>query len=139
VRPILPGGRWHLAPDPLVAQLRQAAAPSPDQQHLIAHRQLRTMNSQLRNLTTTGVLVHPTMIAGLGGDGAEVEVRSAHGATRGPVRGDERVPPGAVAIPHGWDGPDVSALTSADQDVDPLTGMVRQSALPVEVRVVGAR
>jgi anaerobic selenocysteine-containing dehydrogenase len=138
VRRILPGGRWQLAPQPLVAQLASAVAERPlGPLQLIAHRQLRTMNSQLRNLTGTGVFVHPTLVAGVGGDGAEVEVRSAHGTTRGPVRSDERVPPGAVAIPHGWSAPDVSALTSADEDVDPLTGMVRQSAIPVELVAVG--
>jgi hypothetical protein len=44
------------------------------------------------------------------------------------------MPAGAVGIPHGWGAPDVSALTSAEADIDPLTGMVRQSAIPVEIR-----
>ena len=96
------------------------------------------MNSQLRNIATVAVLVHPAAAAELGGDGTEVEVRSANGATRGIVRGDDRVPPGTVAIPHGWAAPNVSNLTSADDDIDPLTGMVTQSAIPVEVSPVGA-
>jgi len=40
-----------------------------------------------------------------------------------------------VAIAHGWGSPNVSALTSAEADVDPLTGMVRQGGVPVEVRL----
>lgn len=130
VRRVLPGGRWQLAPAPLVAQLREASVPEGGFQ-LIAMRQLRTMNSQLRDLADVAVLVHPTVAARLGD---EVEVRSAAGVVRGPVRGDERVPPGAVAIPHGWSSPNVSGLTSGEDDVDPLTGMVRQTAIPVEIR-----
>jgi hypothetical protein len=44
-----------------------------------------------------------------------------------------------VAIPHGWSAPNVSELTSAETDIDPLTGMVRQSAMPAEIRPVKAR
>ena len=54
----------------------------------------------------------------------------------GTVRGDERIPLGVVSIPHGWSAPNVSELTSAEDDVDPLTGMVRQSAIPADIRPV---
>lgn len=143
VRSILPGGRWQLAPPPLVTQLRaQLAAPpaapaSPARAlQLIAHRQLRTMNSQLRELTSAAVFVSAADAADAGGDGAIVEVRTAHGSSTGVLRVDERVPRGVVALPHGWPEPDASALTSADVDVDPLTGMVRQSAIPVTLHAV---
>ncbi len=82
------------------------------------------MNSQLRELEDCVVLVHPTKAAALGGDGTEVEVRAAHGRIRGIVRGDEHLSPDAVTIPHGWPAPNVSGLTSAEHDIDPLTGMV---------------
>ncbi len=133
IRSILPSGRWQLAPTALVAQLAACVPPPSGPFLLIAHRQLRTMNSQLRTLAEVAIHVHPGALADLGGDGAEVEVRSAHGAVRGTVRGDERMPPGAVTIPHGWCSPNVSGLTSADVEVDPLTGMVTQSAIPVEI------
>jgi anaerobic selenocysteine-containing dehydrogenase len=135
VRRMIPGGRWQLAPQALLAQLSAAVPPPSDGLQLIAHRQLRTMNSQLRNLAGTAVLVHPATAADLGGDGIEVEVRTSNAVVRGLLHADERVPPGAVAIPHGWAAPNVSALTSAD-DVDPLTGMVTQSAVPVEIRPI---
>jgi anaerobic selenocysteine-containing dehydrogenase len=131
VRRILPGGRWRLAPEPLLAQLDAAlAAPVVGGMQLIAQRQLRTMNSQLRELADVAVLVHPSIAAELG---EVAEVRSAAGSVVGPVRGDDRVPPGAVAIPHGWSHPNVSGLTDGD-DLDPLTGMVHQTAVPVEIR-----
>jgi anaerobic selenocysteine-containing dehydrogenase len=134
VRRLLPEGRWRLAPEPLLAQLAEAEPAAPQQLQLIAHRQLRTMNSQLRELTDTAVMVSPSRAVDLGGDGTEVEVRVAGRVVSGTVRGDARIPQGVVAIPHGWAAPNVSELTSADADVDPLTGMVRQSAIPAEIR-----
>ena len=140
-RQILPEGRWRLAPSQLVSQLAEAhvselGASGPASLQLIAHRQLRTMNSQLRNLAETAVLVHVSQAEALGGDGTEVEVRTIGRSVRGIVKGDEHVPPGAVTIPHGWSTPNVSELTSAESDIDPLTGMVWQSAIPVEIRAV---
>ncbi len=134
VRKLLPEGRWQLAPKPLVQQLLTALAPASGQLQLIAHRQLGTMNSQLRELEECAVHVHPAKAAELGGDGTEVEVRAAHGSIRGIVRSDEHLPPDAVTVPHGWPAPNVSGLTSGENDIDPLTGMVRQSAIPVEIR-----
>jgi anaerobic selenocysteine-containing dehydrogenase len=140
VRGLLPDGRWRLAPQALVTQLAEAiptAAPGPvEQLQLIAHRQLRTMNSQLRNLTDTAVMVAPGQAAELGGDGTRVEVRVAGRVVSGVVRGDPRIPPGVMSIPHGWAAPNVSELTSAQADIDPLTGMVRQSAIPAEIRAL---
>jgi anaerobic selenocysteine-containing dehydrogenase len=140
-RQILPEGRWRLAPSQLISQLAEARAsglgpPDSATLQLIAHRQLRTMNSQLRNLAETAVRVDVSKAEALGGDGTEVEVRASGRSVRGIVKGDEHVPPGAVTIPHGWSAPNVSELTSAESDVDPLTGMVRQSAIPVEIRAV---
>lgn len=134
VRRLLPGGRWQLAPKPLVDQLVSAVAPARGRVHLIAHRQLGTMNSQLRELAEVAVLVHPSRAGELGGDGSTVDVRTSNGSVRGILRSDENMPADAVAIPHGWAAPNVSGLTSAEDDIDPLTGMVRQSAIPVELR-----
>ena len=53
---------------------------------------------------------------------------------RARARPRARLHPRAVAVAHGWGAPNVSALTSADEDVDPLTGMVRQGGVPVELR-----
>ena len=38
-----------------------------------------------------------------------------------------------MSIPHGWADPNVCTLTTAEVDVDPLTGMVWQSGLPVQL------
>jgi len=39
-----------------------------------------------------------------------------------------------VSLTHGWIATNVSRLTSVTDAVDPLTGMVCQSAIPVELR-----
>jgi anaerobic selenocysteine-containing dehydrogenase len=146
---LLPDGRWRLAPPALVAQLAElgslaeATTRVPAPLVLTPRRQLRTMNSQLRDVGArrerAEVLLHPADAAELGGgtgvvDGDLVEVASAHGALVGVARVDERGPRGAVSLTHGWDRPNVGRLTSSEQGVDPLTGMVWQSGLPVEVR-----
>jgi anaerobic selenocysteine-containing dehydrogenase len=138
VHRLLPGGKWRLAPAPLLAQLAEAVPDPPTGLQLIAHRQLETMNSQLRELTDTAVMVAPARAAELGGDGTDVEVRVAGRVVTGKVRADKRIPVDVVAIPHGWSTPNVSDLTSGDDDIDPLTGMVRQSAIAAEIRPLHA-
>ena len=113
---------------------------------LIPHRQLRKMNSQLRDVAAPGgrvdeiaVRLHPADAAEHKiDDGAPVVVRSAHGSTCGQARIDSTITRGAVAIAHGWASPNSCDLTSADHDIDPLTGMVHQSGVPVTVTPVHA-
>ncbi len=146
---LLPEGKWRLAPTALVAQLdglaadlATALADRPAPLVLTPRRQLRTMNSQLRDVGArrerAEVLLHPAdaaVVGGVGvGDGELVEVVSAHGTLTGAVRVDEHTGRGTVSLTHGWDRPNVGRLTSSEQGVDPLTGMVWQSGLPVEVR-----
>jgi anaerobic selenocysteine-containing dehydrogenase len=141
---VLPAGRWRLAPAPLVAQLAEVEAARRAQGTgtvLVPRRQMRTMNSQLRDVAAPGgeppsptVLLHPDDAATIGArDGDRVVVRSAHGETAGPLVASDEVVRGVVSISHGWSDLDVCRLTSADDDIDPLTGMVLQSGVPVEV------
>ena len=67
----------------------------------------------------------------LGPDGTAVTVTSQWGSVTGELRSDDRLHPEAVALAHGWGDVNVSRLTSADEDIDPLTGMVLQSGVPV--------
>ena len=139
---VLPDRRLRVAPAPLLALLDTVErAPESESLVLIPHRQLRKMNSQLRDVTAPGgrvddvtVRVHPDDAAERGVvDGETVEVRSAHGATRGQARVDSTITRGAVAIAHGWAAPNACDLTSAEHDIDPLTGMVHQSGVAVTV------
>jgi anaerobic selenocysteine-containing dehydrogenase len=148
---VLPPGGWRLAPAGLIAQLEEhvevlSGAPGGEVRTsgggsrlvLVPHRQMATMNSQLRDITAPGarpasvaVLAHPSVVEALGGPGTPVSVRSPWGTLVAPLRVDDRLHPEAVAVAHGWDHPNVSALTSATEAIDPLTGMVLQSGVPV--------
>ena len=48
---------------------------------------------------------------------------------------DPTIRRGAVSVPHGHHGANVNALTDKD-DIDPVTGMVRYSGVPVIVEPV---
>lgn len=147
---VLPEGGWRLGAEPLVAQLTahlaDATDPATDADGLvlIPHRQLRTMNSQLRDIAAPGarlesvtVRAHPSVAAGLGPDGTPVTVTSAWGSLTGPLLADDRLHPTAVTVTHGWGVVNVSRLTSAEESIDPLTGMVQQSGVPVRVTPSG--
>ena len=63
-------------------------------------------------------------------DGDQVVVTSATGSVTGTAFVTDVIRAGAVSVPHGWADPCVNTLVS-DRDVDPLTGMPRQSGTPV--------
>ena len=128
---------FDLAPPELVAELDRVHPPAP--LVLVPRRQGRHLNSwfppaELRQ-DHPGVLVHPTDAADAGlADGQRVRVRSAAGAVEGTITVDHQLARGAVSIPHGFGsplGPNVAALISSTFDIDPLTGMARQSGVPV--------
>lgn len=138
---LLPDGRWRVAPELLVRQLDELGPPPP--LVLVPRRQLGHLNSQLRGVaarTVRGdrlpdVLVHPADAKAAGiADGDAVEVRSATGSLVGTARVGDGIRRGAVSVPHGYAQPNVGSLTSGRTGVDPLTGMVLQSGLAVELR-----
>lgn len=138
---LLPEGRWKLAPTVLVVQLGGCTDPPP--LVLVPRRQLRHLNSQLRDGSgPTGqqrdaptALVHPADAAEAGvADGDRAELVSAVGRLRITVAVDDEIRRGAVSVPHGFAAPNVSVLTSGRAGVDPLTGMVLQSGIPVSLR-----
>lgn len=78
--------------------------------------------------------MHPADAAERGlRDGEPVVVTSETGTLEGPLLVNERVGRGSVTVPHGIEDLNVNQLTSMTFGVDPLTGMVQLSALPVEV------
>ena len=128
---------FDLAPPELVAEL--APSSEPGELVLVPRRQVRHLNSWFpppgARTDDPAVLLHPADGARVGVDeGRRVVVRTASGAVEGIVHLDDGIIPGAVSIPHGFDGPrgtNVSYLISTTAALDSLTGMVRQSGLPV--------
>ena len=108
---------------------------------MVSGRQLRKMNSALRETHAPGehvdeaaIFLHPSDAAAAGvAEGTTVRVRSAAGELTGRARTDESIRQGAVWVPHGWPELNVGRLTSERLDVDPLTGMVVQTGLPVSI------
>ena len=152
---VLPEGRWRVAPRTLVDDLARvergwtpAGSPTDDgadELVLVPRRLLRTLNSQLRDVSPRGgrveapvLLVHPDDAAARRLQaGAEAVVESAHGRVVATVALDETLRPGVVSLPHGFAEPAIGALTSGRTDADPLTGMVLQSGLRVRLRPAG--
>jgi anaerobic selenocysteine-containing dehydrogenase len=135
-RNVLPGGRWNLAPEPLVRQLETLEDTPP--LVMIPRRLLRRTNSYVRDLAETqvrepaNVLIHPADAADAGVlDGRDVVVESEFGTMRGVAKVDASIRRGAVAIPHGWASSNPSDLLSATERIDPLTGMPTYCAIPV--------
>jgi len=139
-RNLLPEGRWRLAPEALVAELATLVDQQPAPLVLIPRRQLRHMNAQLRDgaagavrADRPDVLLHPDDARPAGvRSGDLVTVSSAHGSVTGVACLSGELRSGTVSIPHGFAEPNVSRLT-ASGDADRLSGMTRQSGIPVTV------
>jgi anaerobic selenocysteine-containing dehydrogenase len=135
----LPGRRWQIAPDDLVAEFGRISEPPP--LVLTPRRQKRHINSFLVDiagpsgvLDTPLVLMHPTDARrNHVGDGAEVVVATTTQSVvmRASVTGD--IAPGSISVPHGYASHNVNVLTNAN-DVDLTSGMPLYCGVPVTVR-----
>jgi anaerobic selenocysteine-containing dehydrogenase len=126
---------FDLAPPELVGELDRVLPTAP--LVLIPRRQGHHLNSWfppagLRQDRPV-LLVHPADAAESGlVDGSRARVTSAAGTLAATVTVDDAIARGHVSVPHGF-GPAVGALISSALDVDPLTGMTRQSGVPVRL------
>lgn len=139
---VLPGGRWRVAPPPLVEQLEalgeRARDPATTPLVAIPRRAPRRMNSTLHDVARgdddSALWVHPSSAPGVT-DGDEVELSSRAGTIRARARVTTDIREGVVSVPHGLAAQNVALLTSTDDDaVDPLSGMVTQSGFAVSLR-----
>ena len=62
-----------------------------------------------------------------------MRVTSAHGQLVGIAATTEHIDPDAVAISHGFVEAAVNRLTSTNEDVDPLSGQIAQTGIPVRI------
>ncbi len=158
VEPAKPGaeGRFQLAPPGVLEELDDVIAePLEDgfSHRLISRRLKHVYNSSGRHLdsvrqkgTTNPAFMNPADLLALGmANGEIVEIRSAHGAILGVIEAAADVPSGVVSMAHAWGDPSLdpkevrevgsstNALVSNETDFDPISGMARQSAIPVNV------
>lgn len=156
-------GRLDLAPAPLLAQTRRLELDfsmeleQRDRLRLITRRHVSTHNSWTHNFEafvagerqTNYLYMHPHDAERLGlADKQLVDVHSDTGVVRLPLWLLEDLMPGTVALPHGWGhqatqqqvarqtrGVNVNILAADGPDrLEPLSGMARLTAIPVEVR-----
>ena len=111
----------------------------------------QTLTALREKGTTNPAFMHPDDLELLGlRTGDVVEIRSAHSAILGVATAAADVRCGVISMAHAWGDPsadakevrDVGSSTNAlvddASDFDPITGMARQSAIPVNVaRVEG--
>jgi anaerobic selenocysteine-containing dehydrogenase len=125
-------GGWRLAPQLLVDQMAGLEPPAP--LVLVPRRQARKLNGALDILGETAeIILNPDDARDAGvGDRQAVVVRTDRGHITGIAKVDAGILRGVVSVPHGHHAANVNALTDK-QAVDPVTGMVRYSGVPVSV------
>ncbi len=149
--------RLDVAPEDVIAELREYAsvsgASSAFPHRLISRRSKHVFNSSghdLPNLarhgTSNPAYMNAADMAALGiGDGEKISITSRTGEISAIVRSSNDIRSGLVSMSHafgGWSddktltfGSSTSRLVDDETDYDPITGMVRQSAIPVKITV----
>ena len=138
-------GGWKLAPPALVAfwqELRaedEAALGQPRPLCFISRRQRRKLNAALSFLgSPADIILHPEDAAANGiAQGDRVRVSTSRGEIFLTAEVSDTIRPGVASIPHGHEVANVNRLTSVE-DVDPMTGMVVYTGIPIEVAPVEA-
>jgi anaerobic selenocysteine-containing dehydrogenase len=131
-------------------------APGEEFTHRLISRRLREVfNSMGRELPairakrrTNPAFMNPEDLTAIGAkNGDLVAITSGHGEIVGVVETAEDVPSGVVSMAHSWGdlpsrpgdvreiGSSTSRLVDDASDFDPISGMARQSAIPVNVRL----
>jgi anaerobic selenocysteine-containing dehydrogenase len=138
-------------------QANGAPGKDGDYSHLLISRRLKHVyNSSGQQLpeirrkgTTNPAYMNPEDVAALGiGDGDVVQISSRHGQILGVAAAAPDVKRGVISMAHAWGGlpgndgevreigASTNRLLSNEKEFDPITGMARQSAIPVNVRPV---
>jgi anaerobic selenocysteine-containing dehydrogenase len=101
--------------------------------------------------TTNPAFMNPEDLAAIGASSGDlVAITSGHGEILGVAEEAEDVPSGVISMAHSWGdlpsrpgdvreiGSSTSRLVDDASDFDPISGMARQSAIPVNVRLYEA-
>lgn len=134
-------GGWRLAPQPLLQQWQQifladrAEIGTPRPLCFIPRRQRRKLNASLSFLgSPADIVLHPHDALEHGIEhGQPIKVETDKGCIELKANVSKEVRRGVASIPHGHESANVNLLTSAEE-VDPLTGMVRYTGIPLSIR-----
>lgn len=143
--PMTEDGRVHFWRPALDAERARLLAwekrARPDGFVLLGRRRRIGHNSWLHGGTREGALegeawMAPSDLARLGlEDGADVTLHTETGELTMPVRARDGVAPGTVVVPHGELEVNVNELLpSGAAHIEPLSGMLHMTGVPVEVR-----
>jgi anaerobic selenocysteine-containing dehydrogenase len=138
-----------------IEEEERAGPARPAFSHRLISRRLREVcNSVGRELPSlrarrpyNPAFMHPDDLDALGlVDGQHVEIESSRASVRAIVEASDDVRPGVISMAHAWGGaPDrgddvevqgtsTARLVDNAREYDPIAGMPRQSAIPVNVR-----
>ena len=111
---------------------------------MIPRRQVRHLNSQMVAMTDRAdrpeILVSETDAAAHSiTNGARVRVSGDHGTLEGTARVATEVAAGSISVPHGFDVPHPGAVASTRAGIDPLSGMVQLSGVPIRIEPVASQ
>jgi anaerobic selenocysteine-containing dehydrogenase len=136
---VLPNSQWRLTPQEFVNQCKQWRDLMPPGGLLLtSRRQHHQLNSQhpptLQRSEEMIAFLHPKVASPHAiNDGDEIIISSTNGSLVVRAKLSDDVHVGSVSVAHGKRDANVSVLTSRF-DVDNLTGMVVQTAIPVTVK-----
>lgn len=138
-------GGWKLAPPRLIETFEEvrradeAALNTPRPLCFISRRQRRKLNAALSFLgSPADIILHPEDAEAYGiVHGSTVRVQTTRGEIFLTANVDPAIRRGVASIPHGHEVANVNCLTSVEE-VDPMTGMVLYTGIPIEVEPVAA-
>ncbi len=154
--------RVQLAPEGITAELaevRSESAVETFSHRLISRRLRHVYNSSGQQLdairakgTTNPAFINPVDLEEIGVTSGEIlEISSAHASILGVAQAADDVPSGVISMAHAWGDPSIdpkevreigsstNRLVSNETDFDPISGMARQSAIPVNLRLAPLR
>ncbi|MHB1091320.1 molybdopterin-containing oxidoreductase family protein [Thiobacillus sp.] len=142
---VLPDKKWRLYTSTLATELRRVLAQHYDSAavyHLVSMREDNHLNTQFMQERVADELpqarinkidaqTHDLV------DGQEIQLRSEHGVMLARVKISDEVRINTVCVPHGYRAQgNVSCLTSEIDNINPLSGMVTQTAILVQIEKV---
>jgi anaerobic selenocysteine-containing dehydrogenase len=139
---VLPDRKWRLYTPTLAAELHRVLAQSYDEApafRLVAMREDNHLNTQFMRereadeLPQARINKIDAQIHDLG-DGQGIQLRSSHGVMQARVKISDEARINTVCVPHGYRAlGNVSGLTSEIHGINPLSGMVTQTAMHVQI------
>jgi anaerobic selenocysteine-containing dehydrogenase len=139
---VLPNKKWRLYTPILAAELQRVlanASTSAPALYLVSIREDNHLNTQFTQKHEVVELPQARIHEKVARDhdlanGSVVKLHSAHGVMLVRIKISDEARVNTVCVPHGYKGlGNVSGLTSETQNINPISGMVTQTAIPIHI------